>query len=68
MQKAIEFKNGHGLKLRGVIHQPKSYDTGIIMLHGFPGDITGDTKFRCEALCKLGYLAMRFNFSCSSTS
>ncbi len=68
LEKAIKFKNERKLILRGYVHEPKKYDTAVIFLHGFPGDMFGTAQRMCKSLSKLGYLVMRFNFSGTGTS
>ena len=66
---SIYFKNQKGQKLRGFIHEPKKFDTAIIVLHGFPGTCTGKrVTGTCKKLEKKGYLAMRFDFSGTNIS
>jgi len=59
----VSFKNHKGLLLRGVVHVPKRYDTAVVFLHGFPGDMSGTPRRVCNKLAKLSYLCLRFNFS-----
>ena len=68
MIKNVEFKNKYGLKLKGIVHIPKKYDTAFIYLHGFPGSMSSRAVQVCEMMSKLGYLSLRFNFSGSDTS
>lgn len=64
MVKAVSFKNGCGLTLRGLVHVPRKYDTVVILCHGFPGSIHGHTSPRIgRFLEKAGFLVLRFNFS-----
>jgi uncharacterized protein len=65
----IEFKNGRGLTLRGLVHEPRKYDTAIIFLHGFPGSIESNLSKRMgKTFGKLGYLVLRFEFSGTNKS
>lgn len=69
MMHKISFKNHKGQTLRGFVHEPKKFDTAFIVLHGFPGTCTGKrVTLTCKKLEKLGYLAMRFDFSGTNIS
>ena len=64
--KEISFKNSKKQTLRGFVHLPsksKSIRKAIIYLHGFPGHCTGSAEVFSKELEKLGYLALRFDFS-----
>ncbi len=65
---SIMFKNKYGLRLRGIVSGRKNADTAVLFLHGFPGSMSGTAKRVCNALGKLGYLCMRFDFSGTDTS
>lgn len=67
-QYPVSFRNHQGLLLRGVVHEPKYYDTAVVYLHGFPGDMSGSAADFCSAFSGAGYLAFRFDFSGSGTS
>ena len=64
----IEFANNLKLTLRGFVHEPKSYDTAILYLHGFPGSMFSGALRMCKALSHKGYLCMRFEFTGTNTS
>lgn len=68
MIKEIDFKNNLGLTLKGIVHIPKKYDTAILHLHGFPGNMYKTPLRMCRTMSKLGYLCMRFEFTGSNTS
>ncbi|HIJ10769.1 TPA: alpha/beta hydrolase, partial [Candidatus Woesearchaeota archaeon] len=60
----ISFKNSRKQTLRGILHEPKKYDTAILFLHGFPSNIEGFTTTRLsKTIEKTNYLFMAFNFS-----
>ena len=63
MIKGIDFKNNLNLRLKGFVHEPKNYDTAIIHLHGFPGNMFKTPLRMCRAMSTLGYLCMRFEFT-----
>lgn len=52
-----------GRTLRGVLYVPEHYTTAVLLLHGFPGDSSGGTDRRAQALAREGFLAMRFDFT-----
>ena len=69
MQKPIEFKNNKSITLRGFVHKPRKYDAVVIVLHGFPGRCNSDRVIKtCKHLQRLGYLALRFDFSGTNIS
>lgn len=69
MIKPIEFQNGSGLALRGFIHEPNSYETAVVFLHGFPASNNYAVSTRIgESLEKLNYLVVRFEFNGTNTS
>lgn len=69
MKKAISFRNGHGLWLRGFVIEPKKYDTAILFLHGFPGSCEGFSTSRLAAVMgKTRYFFMAFDFSHTNKS
>ena len=64
MVRKISFKNKRGLVLRGFVHIPKRFDTAVVFCHGFPSSSEGRTSRRIgPALCREGFLVLRFNFS-----
>lgn len=69
MIKSIEFQNGQKLTLRGFIHEPDSFETAVIFLHGFPASNNYAVSTRIgESLEKLNYLVLRFEFSGTNSS
>lgn len=69
MIKSIEFQNGQGLTLRGFIHEPESFETAVIFLHGFPASNNYSVSTRIgDSLEKLNYLVLRFEFSGTNSS
>jgi uncharacterized protein len=69
MIKPIEFQNGKKLTLRGLIHEPDSYETAVVFLHGFPASNNYPVSTRIgESLEKLNYLVLRFEFSGTNSS
>lgn len=69
MEKAVSFRNGRGVMLRGVVIEPKQYDTAIIFLHGFPSHCHGFTSSRIQKVVeKSHYLLLVFDFSHTDTS
>ena len=69
MIKSIEFQNANELTLRGFIHEPDSYETAVVFLHGFPASNNYAVSTRIgESLEKLNYLVLRFEFSGTNTT
>jgi pimeloyl-ACP methyl ester carboxylesterase len=69
MIKSIKFQNGQNLTLRGFIHEPDSFETAVIFLHGFPASNNYPVSTRIgDSLEKLNYLVLRFEFSGTNSS
>ena len=65
----ISFQNSRSLTLRGIVVEPKKYDTVIVYLHGFPSHIAGFTGKRLAHIIeKSNYLFFTFDFSHTDTS
>ena len=61
MEKPVQFDNGHGIPLSGVLHLPPKATAGVVLCHGFHS-----TKERQHALAleleKRGLAVFRFDF------
>ena len=69
MHHHVSFQNGHGLTLRGIVIEPKKFDTAIVYLHGFPSHIKGFTGTRlAKAMERSNYLFFTFDFSHTDSS
>lgn len=64
----VKFKNQKGQTLIGIVHEPKKYDTAVVVCHGFPSNMTGTSNRVCRGLTAQGYLCLRFDFSGSGKS
>jgi putative redox protein len=62
----VEFDNGRGRRLAGLLHRPDAWQhgTAVVVAHGMLSSKDSD-KLRdiCQAACSLGWLALRFDFS-----
>ncbi|HEV2425273.1 MAG TPA: alpha/beta hydrolase [Terriglobia bacterium] len=75
MERLVEFENGAGHRLRGMLHQPQTagegWPPGVLFLHGFTGDrMESHWLFvKCSrALARAGIASLRFDFFGSGES